>query len=96
MKKITSKSKSVKADQSEELKALSFEVGVPHKLDKDYAYAVTYNYPGPLACISGIQSGCSKPVDAGNALGYGRFCDYCILCAGSTVTIMYNRFQPGT
>lgn len=64
----------------------------PLKLDEPFTYVVAYTYPGPLSCLSGIQRGCSDIVDA-PGLGVGRFCDYAVVCAGSTVTIFYNRFQ---
>ena len=71
------------------------KVGEPVKLNKEYNYVVSYQYPGPLSCLSGIQIGCSQLVDGGPSLGLGRFCDYAVVCAGLTVTIFYNRFEPG-
>ncbi|MEP1574734.1 hypothetical protein [Roseibium album] len=68
--------------------------GEPIELKEDYQFVVAYSYPGPLPCSSSVQSGCSDIVDAGPALGgLGRFCDYFVMCAGTTVTIFYNRFE---
>jgi hypothetical protein len=70
------------------------EFGEPLELKDNYNYVVTYSYPGPLDCSSGADSGCSDIVDAGPSVGgSGRFCDYLVLCAGTTVTIFYNRFE---
>jgi hypothetical protein len=70
------------------------DYGKPIKVENNYNYVVAYSYPGPLSCLSGVQSGCSDIVDAGTALGgTGRFCDYMVLCAGMTVTIFYNKFK---
>ncbi|WP_028470027.1 hypothetical protein [Neptunomonas japonica] len=77
------------------LDALS-PIGDPIILDKHYTQVITYMYPGPLPCTSGIQTGCSDIVNAGDILGIGSFCDYAVVCAGLTVTIFYNRFLLGT
>ena len=69
---------------------------MPFAIESNHAYAITYNYPGPLPCLSGVQSGCSQIVDAGPALGTGRFCNYAVACAGLTVTIFYESFQRAT
>jgi len=74
----------------------SFQInyGEPLELTDNYNFVVTYSYPGPLPCLAGASTGCSDVVDAGSALGgLGRFCDYLVLCAGTTVTIFYNRFE---
>lgn len=65
----------------------------PLKLKSDYKYAISYTYPGPLPC--GLFSEkCSKPVDAGIALGgVGVFCNYMVLCAGLVVTVLYDEFR---
>lgn len=70
------------------------EPGVPIALNDNYEYIISYAYPGPLSCLSGIQLGCSDIVDAGTSLGVGRFCGYAVVCAGTTITIFYNRFEP--
>jgi len=75
------------------LETVTFEVGSPFELDQSYLWMITYTYPGPLSCLSGIQRGCSPQVYAGSQLGYGRFCNYSVLCAGTTVTILFNEFQ---
>ena len=73
----------------------NLKLGEPVKLNKNYNYVVHYSFPGPLSCLSGIQSGCSAVVDAGSALGgTGMFCDYMVLCAGATVSIFYMEFRP--
>jgi hypothetical protein len=64
----------------------------PIELERSYNWVVSYNYPGPLPCSSGMSKGCSDVVNAGPRLGMGRFCDYAVVCAGVTVTIFYNRF----
>ena len=66
---------------------------VPITLDKSHSYAITYTYPGPLSCLSGVQRGCSKEVDAGPTLGIGVFCNYAVVCAGVTVTVFYEEFR---
>lgn len=75
------------------LENTDFDINRPFELKKDYRWVLIYNYPGPLSCLSGTQSGCSAVVHSGTNLGYGRFCDYVVLCAGTTVTIMYNEFR---
>lgn len=70
------------------------QYGDPVELPESYNFVVSYSYPGPLPCSAGADSGCSDLVDAGPSLGgVGRFCDYLVLCAGTTVTIFYNRFE---
>lgn len=68
------------------------KMGERIELNKDYKYMMVFEYPGPLPCLSGIQEGCSKVVNAGS-LGMGSFCDYMVVCAGVTVTVLYNEFR---
>lgn len=70
-------------------------VSVLNSKKSDYQYYALYNladFPIPLLPV--YSSGCSKTVDAGGALGKGRFCDYLIIGAGTSITIFYNRFEP--
>lgn len=77
-----------------ERKGIKKNYGEAIKLNNTYMFVVTYQYPAPLPCSSGVNTGCSEIVDAGASLGgTGRFCDYLVLCAGITVTIFYNRFE---
>lgn len=76
------------------LTEIGFETNTPFEMKDNYKWILIYNYPGPLSCLSGVQRGCSAVVHSGTSMGYGRFCDYVVLCAGTTVTIMYNSFQP--
>ena len=62
--------------------------------NKSVAYAIDQY---PLSDLPGYYTdGCSSVVEAGYPLGRGRFCDYFILAAGSTIVVFYNRFQPAT
>ncbi|HSG56643.1 MAG TPA: hypothetical protein VLA45_14445 [Paracoccaceae bacterium] len=75
--------------------AFQKNLGEPFELKDNYRFVVTYAYPAPLPCLAGANEGCSDVVDAGPSLGgIGRFCDYLVLCAGTTVTIFYNRYEP--
>lgn len=60
----------------------------------NYKYSAAYNLGDfPLPLYPAFYSGCSKVVDAGHPLGRGRFCDYMIIGAASTIVIWYNRFE---
>lgn len=60
----------------------------------NYKYSAAYTVGDfPLSLFPAYYSGCSKTVDAGPPLGRGRFCDYMIIGAGSTIVIWYNRFE---
>lgn len=56
-----------------------------------YGHSERYSWPGPLPCGDHSED-YSIPVDA-KQLGYGRFFNYQVLCAGVTVWIFFDKFE---